>query len=217
LSLTKRRKEIMRLAIALSTILLAFSVVLFAQVSPEEAQQRMLDRLAQEKLQAEQAAGASTQPSQLTNGEVAALKKTIVQQQNEIAKLTVEVQKLKTQLAISSQSLHTPRPSVGAQLNESPDGTAKTDSDQETAINTAIEQHQIVNGMTVEQAGKAVSLTFRKWTAGSDGEVYIAFDGKQVGNIFQGTKYTLEVQDGRVTSWSSEPFAEDVGTAGVRQ
>src|SRR5579863_4388888 len=95
----------MRLAIGASTILLIVLAVLFAQVSPEEALQKMQDRIAQEKVAAGQGAIDATQPSNLTNGQVAQLYKTITQQKNEIAQLTAEVQQLKDKFALSQLNL----------------------------------------------------------------------------------------------------------------
>ena len=104
----------MRLTIGAATIFLMFSAVVWAQLSPDEAEQRMQDRIAQEKAAAGQEAVAATQPSNLTIGQVAQLYKTITQQQNEIAQLTAEVQQLKDKLALSQLNLRNAQASVAA-------------------------------------------------------------------------------------------------------
>jgi uncharacterized coiled-coil protein SlyX len=165
---------VMRLTIVASTILLILSAVLLAQVSPEEAQQRMLDRIAQDKLQAQQDAIAATQPSILTNGEVAALRKTIAQQQNQIKKLTDEVQQLKDKLAASQQNLHNAQVAANAPANESSDSAAGA------AIDKAIAQHTLAIGMTIQQASQATGAHFVETESGPNGTIYVgAADVKQ--------------------------------------
>src|SRR5208282_5809470 len=96
---TKGTEHIMRLAIAAFATLLAFSAVLLAQMDPEEAQQRLQERIAQEQIQAQADAVAATQPSDLTNGQVADLKKTISRLENENSQLKDQVQQLQDKLA----------------------------------------------------------------------------------------------------------------------
>ena len=68
------------------------------------------------------------------------------------------------------------------------------DLDKQDAIATAIKEKRIINGMTVEQAEKAILVRFQKRSGGSSGDIWAAYDAA-------GTEHTLEVQDGRVTGW----------------
>ena len=93
-------------------------------------------------------------------------------------------------------------------------------------ITAAIKAHKIVNGMTVDQAGKAVGVTFSEARSGSDGSVYTGAISKQTpigsvggrltGGDITGTEYTLHVDTGgRITSWESKPFTASGGSFGV--
>jgi uncharacterized small protein (DUF1192 family) len=86
-------------------ILLMFSGTLLAQLSSDEALQKMQHRIAQEKAAARQQAIAATQPSNLTVGQVAELNRTIAIQEIQIGKLTAEVERLKDSLAATEANL----------------------------------------------------------------------------------------------------------------
>jgi hypothetical protein len=178
LNAKKRREHVMRLAIGASTILLIFSTAALAQLSPEEAEQRMQDRLAQEKADAGQEAIAATQPSNLTNGQVAQLYKTITQQQNEIAQLTAEVQQLKDKFALSQLNLRNAQTAAdaaataAAQTKDAPNAAANAPAPSD--IETAIANRTLVVGMTLDQCNQAIgrpgeitgangSSTFYEW------------------------------------------------------
>lgn len=87
--------------------------------------------------------------------------------------------------------------------------------DKQETIATAIKEKRIIDGMTVEQAGKAVSLTFRKGSASSRGEVWGANDAHKVSytDDLVGTEYTLTVQNGVVVSWENAPCVIRSGSA----
>jgi cell division protein FtsB len=94
----------------------------------------------------------------------------------------------------------------------------------DTAIDTAIKEHRIIDGMTVKQAEKAIGEKFYERESGSDETVYTASiitkrDGpaRLVGNLLTssytyGNLYTLTVDaGGHITHWSEEPFQKDNG------
>ena len=143
-----------------------------AQLSPDEALQRMQDRIAQEKTAAGQEAIVATQPSNLTNGQVAQLYKTITQQKNEIAQLTAEVQQLKDKFALSQLNLRNAQAAADPKAKDTPGvaANAPTPSD----IEAAIAQRTLAIGMTLDQCNQAIgkageitgasgSLTFYTW------------------------------------------------------
>jgi polyhydroxyalkanoate synthesis regulator phasin len=193
----------MRLAIGVLTILLMFSAGVFAQLSPEEAQQRMQDRIAQEKAAAGQQGIDATQPSSLTNGQVTQLYKTISQQQSEIEKLTADVQRLKDDLTTSQINLRDAQAAAAAAKN--PDNAAAnlpTPAD----INTAISQHKLVIGMTLDQCNE--SLGRRGW------QIYSDDSGKEtrkwgvptqtVGRQVFFLPYVGDFEDGKLVHWNTE-------------
>jgi len=163
----------MRLAIGVSTILLMFSAVVWAQLSPDEAEQRMLDRIAQEKAAAGQEAIAATQPSNLTNGQVALLYKTITQQQNEIAQLTTEVQQLKDKFALSQLNLRNAQATAAAAATDAKDTPgAAANAPSAPDINAAMSQHTLAVGMTLDQCNQSMARAGRITGANSGGTFY---------------------------------------------
>lgn len=176
------------------SVLIALLVVSAAgaQVSPDEAAAKLRERDAARR-------AAATQPSQLTNAQVAELNQ-------RIATLTAENQKLKSQVDDLAAKL--------ARATAAP--TAPM------GIAQAITEHRLVNGMTIEQANEALSVKFVKMSASSDGEVYSAIANRKqerigsvkgipTGGDITGTEYTIEVKDGVVTYWSSKPYSASPG------
>jgi len=126
--------------------------------------------------------------------------------EEEKAKLEAEVAELKKQVAALTAQVD--------QLKKATPARAAAKLNQEEAIAAAIKDGKIINGMTVEQAGEAVSLTFSQKSASSSGEVYTASIGKQTspGGYISGTEYTLLVRNNRVVDWSSKPYVINPGT-----
>jgi hypothetical protein len=106
-----------------------------------------------------------------------------------------------------------------ARLQETQKALTPAQRNQQEVIAAAINEHRLMNGMTVEQAGRAVSLTFRKLTTSSDGDDYCAIkvEGHMAIGEGYGTEYDLLVRNGEVVSWSSKPVEADSGQAGVSQ
>jgi len=118
--------------------------------------------------------------------------------EEEKAKLEAEVAELKKQVAALTAQVD--------QLKKATPARATAKSNKEEAIAAALKERKIANGMTVEQAGEAVSLTFRLQSSSSYSDYYSAFDSmgeNTTGGDVLGILYTLMVKDNRVTSWGS--------------
>ena len=124
---------------------------------------------------------ATTQPMAVSGADLA-----LAKSKRELAALRAENASLRKQVETLSAQV------VELTQAATPEGTA--DLDTQAAIDAAIKEHRIVEGMTVEQAGKAIVVRFQKRSGGSSGDIWGANDAA-------GIEHTLEVQDGRVTGW----------------
>jgi hypothetical protein len=211
----------MRLAIGVSTILLMFSAVALAQLSPDEAEQRMQDRIAQEKAEAGQEDIAATQPSNLTNGQVAQLYKTITQQKSEIAQLTAQVQQLKDKFALSQLNLRNAQATAAAAANASPNGSpAAPNTPNQSDISAAMSQHTLAIGMTLDQCNTSIGSAGKNTGANDSGEARYEWN-QLVGRDNLGNPQALIridgiIQDGKLVSFNkADPVPFNVGSAGV--
>jgi hypothetical protein len=212
----------MRLTIGAATIFLMFSAVVWAQLSPDEAEQRMQDRIAQEKAAAGQEAVAATQPSNLTIGQVAQLYKTITQQQNEIAQLTAEVQQLKDKFSLSQLNLRNAQATAAAAANASPNGSpaAAPNTPNQSDINAAMSQHTLAVGMTLDQCNTSIGSAGKNTGADDSGEARYEWN-QLVGRDNLGNPQALiridgVIQDGKLVSFTkADPVPFNVGSAGV--
>lgn len=135
----------------------------------------------------------------------------------EVARLRAENAQLKDEITKLKAAQATAAPAHGQPAAGA--GTADE-------IKKAIDEHRIVNGMTIEQANKALSVRFARVSASSDGEVYSAVanwkqapigsvGGMATGGDITGTQYILEVNGGVVAYWSSGPYHMDPGMGRV--
>jgi hypothetical protein len=138
--------------------------------------------------------------------------------QAENTELKNRLTKLETDLRSANRQVSQPKAVLPV-----PAAPSKVVLDEQEKIATAIKEHRITDGMTLEQASKAVSLKFTKMSSDSDGDVYYSNDAKQqpfqkvgqrvIGGDLVGTEYTLTMRDGRITRWNSRPFRQSAGTA----
>jgi len=180
-----------------------------AQMSAEDAQERLAAREAQDKMEAQQDAAAATQPSALTNGEVAALKKTIEKQQSQITELQTQIAQLTAKLNSALSELKEAKGDASA-------GSAGTDAD---AIKAAQAQHTLAVGMTLDQCNQSIGKPGRVTGADAGGTQYewdqlIGVGQGALGNPEGSIHYTGTIQDGKLVDFhKSDPIPFDPGTA----
>ena len=124
-------------------------LAVIAQMSPDEATRQMQGRIAKENAAAGQTDPASTQPSDLTNAEDAALEETIDRQRDEINKLTAQIQQLKDKFAQSQINLREAQAAANAASIVGPN--AAPNAPPAAGIDAAIDQHTLIEGMSVAQ------------------------------------------------------------------
>lgn len=193
--------------IVIMAILVASSAIATSAQTTTASADGDAQRIAQAMAAVAAKRAAATQPAGIIADEIAELR-------SQLAALKAENARLREQLAKLKAATTAPAPAAKDGLK--------------AEIEKAITEHRIVNGMTVEQANKALSLKFiksipsYKSSASSNDEIYSAIanwkqtpigsiNGLLTGGDITGTLYTLTVTNGVISFWSRESFHQSSG------